>query len=277
MAMDFCSEVVRRVEIPSSLPAIDDLSKICGGIILKDAVAKNNTLKVEGDLLWQGYFRNNRGEEECLWEGAEFFQEELPFNNLRIREPFMMEPEVTDISAEEGAEGSCLLTFSVRWWEDENQLSQEEESFEEEIREIESNFRDTIESFVKSGEEDELIPEREENQETVAAASEFQAEDAAEIEAVQEPDEAPRKLTVAEKRKARIQEEGVSIEDEYLRTANTDYTPQSPSYCLRYYRAKEGDSMEDIAERFSVSLAKMRGINELDEVGSIQGRMVRIQ
>ena len=50
-----------------------------------------------------------------------------------------------------------------------------------------------------------------------------------------------------------------------------------PKEGVYVYITQEGDTMENIAQRFSLSLAKMRSINELDEVGSIQGRMVRVQ
>ncbi len=271
--MDYCSEVVRRVEIPQSLPPVENLTKICGNIILKDATASNNRLTVEGDLLWQGFFINDRGEEECLWEGAEFFQEELPFSNLRIRESFMMEPEVTDIVATDAGENNCEMRFSVHWWSEPGEMSEDEENFEDEIKEIEDNFRETIEEFAKAGEEDDLIPENDgetaeiddiiaapptpRTEETEITVAEEVCNDFRELRQKREP------LTKTEA-KATPREEG-------------EENMQSPPYCLRYYRAKEGDTLEAIAERFSVSLAKMRGINELDEVGSIQGRMVRIQ
>lgn len=271
--MEFSSEVVRRVEIPQSLPPMENLSKICGSIILKDATAGNNKVNVEGDLLWQGFFRNNHGEEECLWEGAEFFQEELPCSNLRIRESFMMEPEVTDITAVDAEGGNCILTFTVRWWEDEEELSQEEESFEEEIREIETNFHDTLEEFAKTGDEDNLVPDNDDIIDApIEEVSPAEAEDALAA--------SPALDNSVQTMRPQVEPNPEPTEDEEVcpfKEGNNQYAPETTRYCLRYYRAKEGDTLEDIAERFSVSLAKMRGINELDEIGSIQGRMVRVQ
>ncbi len=268
--MDFCSQVIRRVEIPPSLPQVENLSKIYGTVILKDATAENRKIRVEGDLLWQGFFINEDGEEECLWEGAEFFQEELPFSNLRIREPFMMEPEVTDITASTTGENECEIVFSVRWWQDDSVYSEEEESFDEEIQEIEDNFRETMDVFAQTGEEDDLKPEDDEIIDVPAeVVSTTEAEK--ELNTTEEVKKKTIKASASEAREKQEEEEKILPEQE------SEGTNPSSFYCLRYYRAKEGDTMENIAQRFSLSLAKMRSINELDEVGSIQGRMVRVQ
>ncbi|MEG0875434.1 MAG: LysM peptidoglycan-binding domain-containing protein [Clostridiales bacterium] len=266
--MEFCSEIIRQVDIPESLPLIKNLSALTGSIILKDAVHIDNSLRVEGDLLWQGFFPDNRDGSKCLWEGAEYFQEELSVSNLKVREPFMIEPQVLSVSGEETTDNHYNLTFSVRWWEDEKRISEDEENFELELKEIDENFRETIEDFEKTGIEDNLHPEP---KEIITPMAEPFKPNTTEI--CNDFRELRKKKDATKAAMAPMAE---TDDEEHATMLHDDIYAQCPPYCLRYYRAREGDSIESIAERFAVSIAKMRGINELDEVGSIQGRMVRI-
>ena len=61
----------------------------------------------------------------------------------------------------------------------------------------------------------------------------------------------------------------------------TEEIPCCPwsKYCLRYYRTQEGDALEEIAERFSATLAKLKEFNNMDsyEEGQVKsGRLLRI-
>ena len=47
-------------------------------------------------------------------------------------------------------------------------------------------------------------------------------------------------------------------------------------FCLRYYRTREGDELEEIAERFSATVAKLKEFNHLDSTDLPAGRMLRI-
>lgn len=264
--MDFCSQIVRNVEIPASLSDFSKLTKIKGGVILKDAAAENGGLRVEGDLYWEGYVASESGIDECAWEGAEYFVDHLNAAELRFRDPFMLEPEVMEVTAAADDEKNCTMTFSIRWWEEERQ-NEEKESFEKELAEINENFRETVSEFTEAGIRDDLIP----NKEPIKTEEDFSEKENQTFSGME------NKITeICNDFRELRKKEAPLTKEVYQTEIAEELVSDSNQYCIRYYRASDDDTLESIANRFSVSLAKMRRVNELDEVGLISGRLVRI-
>ncbi len=113
--MVLCTEIIKRVDIPASLPPLEQLSHFEGNIILKNVVAENEGLRVTGDLVWRGFFPQETGNEECLWEGAEFFSHLVDLGALRDSDTFLLDPRVTALVGEAMGNDGCRLTFSILW------------------------------------------------------------------------------------------------------------------------------------------------------------------
>lgn len=127
--MVLCTEIIKKVDIPESLPPLEQMTRLEGNVILKNVVAENDGLRVTGDLLWRGFFPLEMGSEECLWEGAEFFSHLVDLGALRNSDTFLLDPKVTSLQGESVNDGSCRLTFSILWAEadvsDDSPLAEE--------------------------------------------------------------------------------------------------------------------------------------------------------
>lgn len=258
--MDYCSTLVRNVEIPSTLPSMDTLTNLCGSIILKDVTSKDDAVTIEGDLLWRGYFEESR--EECLWEGAEYFSETIQNDKLRCAEPSLIDPQILSLTGSPLSDNTYRLSFEIRWYgsieEDQAPVApqeilppiREEKSepqlhpcschstenpskaktdLEENLERIDETWRETLKS-INEPRENSKIPSKEESR-----PSDAETEDEVEIKCC----------------------------------------PYS-KFCLRYYRTQEGDELERIAERFSATVAKLREYNKLDSQPLSSGQMLRI-
>ena len=111
--MDHRSTLVRNVDIPATLPPMETLTKLTGSILLKDVSSTAEGLRIEGDLLWRGYFES--GGEDCLWEGAEFFSELLPDRDLLQDQEITINPSILSLKGEPISEKVYRLTYEIRW------------------------------------------------------------------------------------------------------------------------------------------------------------------
>lgn len=296
--MSLNSEIVKKVDIPHSLPDLTTMTSLEGSVLLKDVTARADRIYVEGDLLWRGYFpvADREGDVECLWEGAEYFTQEITLEGLRAGEGVRLDPDVASVRADKLESDSCHLVFDIRWQEggleqtfaaaddatwtaeppvvevavpietvqvDDDVVAEEivTGSFEEEVDRIEENWREKWEALKAAAPlpMEEPIPERE-------------AEAAAEEEISMQP---PPVASQAEATVVAAQEE---VSEELAPTAEEaedatrgqeDTGKESPSYCLKYYRVQEGEDLNIIAERLSASISKIKEINTLapDEDG----------
>lgn len=115
--MDYRSTLIRNVEIPSTLPSMETLTKLEGSIILKDVEQVETGVRIEGDLLWRGFFEEEGIDGgECLWEGAEYFAETIDGDALRAASPPLIEPRVVAIKGESLSDSTFRLAFDVRWY-----------------------------------------------------------------------------------------------------------------------------------------------------------------
>ena len=132
--MDHRSTLIRNVEIPSTLPPMDTLTKLNGSILLKEVNPEEDGIRIEGDLLWRGYFEEGGG--ECLWEGAEYFSETLPAHTLRRADPTLIEPSILSLEGEALSGNTFRLTFDIRWFEDEEAVTEDKKESEEKVIDI---------------------------------------------------------------------------------------------------------------------------------------------
>lgn len=309
--MDYRSTLIRNVEIPATLPSMETLTRLEGSIILKDVETTAKGIRIEGDLLWRGFFQENgAGGGECLWEGAEYFAETIDGEALRASAPPLIEPRVVSLEGEALSESTFRLAFDIRWYdtpeeeqdfyetaqtperktatvtpagaqpesktaeaecpckkkqppsrEDNEILSQQamgDSEFEEKIEEIDKTWREKLKAIndnapeiVKTAEKTTAPPKREETKAAPAkSASPPQREEvkvSAEVKAEAEESDEPK----------------------------VKCCPYS-AYCLRYYRAQEGDELEKIAEKFSAAVSKLKEYNALEDNRVRPGRMLRI-
>ncbi|MBQ6809801.1 MAG: LysM peptidoglycan-binding domain-containing protein [Firmicutes bacterium] len=236
--MDHRSTLIRSVEIPDTLPPMNTLTELKGSLILKEVSAENEGIRIEGDLLWRGYFEES---DECLWEGAEYFSETIPTSSLRNAPRDNITPEILSLKGESITDSIYRLTFDIRWFE------------EEEKEEIEVMAEPTPRAKERS---EETAP-REEVKFTLE-------------EKLERIDETWRETA---KTLNDICPEEQKTEEE---TKEEPKTCPYSGYCLRYYRTREGDELERIAEKFSATVAKLKEFNRLDSAELSTGRMLRI-
>ena len=249
--MDYRSTLIRSVEIPTTLPPMNTLTDLAGSMIIKDVATDDNGVRVEGDLLWRGYFEEGGG--DCLWEGAEYFTEIIPTNSLRDADATKIEPKIMSMKGESVSDDIYRLTFDIRWFEDETQTEPTEHAAEE-------------------------LPK---TTATIVPAP---------APAVEEKREEPKPKTPLEEKLERIDETWRETVKTFYDTENEE-TPAADAakdpkeeqktcpyskYCLRYYRTREGDELERIAEKFSATVAKLKEFNRLDSTELSTGRMLRI-
>lgn len=304
--MTLQSEIVKKVDIPASLPDLADMAGLEGSILLKDVNAGAESILVEGDLLWRGYFpvAGDTDEVECLWEGAEYFSQEVPIGDFRGQEGFRLDPAVLSVRADELAQDSCHLVFNIRWQEGgvEEDFAMPEPpawpeqppvvevavpvesvrvvddvvaeeivtgTFEQELEQIEENWREKWESLKAST---MAAPEEAtKREEAIAAEPEKQISPAVIAAAEEAPPAAPEipaREELSQAREELSQELSPTSEEDGSRV-NTTMFNQSPPYCLKYYRVQEGEDLNVIAERLSASINKIKEINSLapDEDG----------
>ena len=273
--MDHCSTLIRNVEIPSTLPSMDTLTKLNGSILLKEVTAEEDGIRIEGDLLWRGYFEEGGG--ECLWEGAEYFTETIPGHTLRRADPSLIEPKILALKGESLSESTFRLTFDIRWFEDEEKEEKAEKEEEKAETVAESRSDEKPKETPKPSEpprsREAACPCRtgESQKEPPQKAEEKKTDDLTEkLEAIGETwRETIKTINEAdEPRKA-------AEEEEKAEEVEIKCCPYS-KFCLRYYRTREGDELEEIAERFSATVAKLKEFNHLDSTDLPAGRMLRI-
>ncbi len=329
--MDFSSEMVCRVALPPSLPPMDHLAKLEGSILLHSAEPSEQGIALEGDLLWRGFFPDDSGMLQCLWEGAEFFRETFSTEGMKRGDDLTISPSVRSVTGEVKDDDTYELRFSIHWWEvhiaddgenissDIEAESQEERQAEdetvvavseltatedleaeEEARESSSDVREE-EEIMDIKETKEVIEKKEQKEEREQLISGYNADEFdKEIEAIDNTFRETIKVLEEEPVSPisqRLQSPVEAAEEIQPPAASKKPTEPAPeeakssaskcegSYCLRYYRAQPGDSLDAIAERLSVSLARMREINELDEIGivdvgdsrGLENRMIRVE
>lgn len=282
--MDYRSTLIRNVEIPSTLPAMETLTNLEGSIILKDVEPTASGVRIEGDLLWRGFFEEdgtNGG--ECLWEGAEYFAEVIDTEALRAASPPLIEPQVVSLIGEALSESTFRLAFDIRWYGEEEK---EEDPIKTATQKGKPATTDTCPCKQK---QEKQTPSREEwgsmpkQREAVSIDNEDFDE---KIEAIDK--------TWREKLKTINEDVPVTVEAvgkspslpkrEESKTAEENEKNSEPklkccpysAYCLRYYRAQEGDELEKIAEKFSATVSKLKQYNALEDTRIKAGRMLRI-
>lgn len=348
--MEHRSTIIRNVEIPSTLPPMQTLTKLTGNILLKEVEPEDDGIHIEGDLLWRGYFEENA--EECLWEGAEYFTETITGETLRKANSPIIEPEIISLDGAPLSEHSFRLTFDICWYKQQETPalmepkntpasiiptnsftsdtvketilddSPREQVTEAEVRseEIKSDLQDSQEDKNHTSKKD--IEKRSENTEATESTSLQTKQDHTECPCKEEES----KMKQEEKRESASKESTgakendfaeklESIEETWRETLKQQESSQEPAitakpnisenrpqaetaqestpaasaedapccpwskYCLRYYRTQEGDKLEEIAERFSATLSKLKEYNNMDsyEEGRVKsGRLLRI-
>lgn len=333
--MDHRSTLIRNVEIPSTLPSMDTLTKLNGSILLKEVTSEEDGIRIEGDLLWRGYFEEGGG--DCLWEGAEYFTETIPQSTLRKADPPVIEPKILSLEGEALSENTFRLTFDIRWFEEEKAPAttemekapakigfkveeQRKASATKELHELpktaeaadappeSATFPKTLKETPERPEcreaekteqhtpkEPQVRKEEPKAKETSAETAEKahcgccssekhgaqtrdDADDFSEkleaidetwretLKSINEPPEVEEKSTPTEETAER-EEESEEVEIKCC--------PYS-KFCLRYYRTQDGDNLEQIAEKFSATVAKLKEFNRMEESTVSSGRLLRI-
>ena len=248
--MDYTATIIRNVEIPPTLPDMDTLSDLTGNITLKEVRPEEDGLRVEGDLLWRGYFKESGN--DCLWEGAEFFSEHIPEEDFRQADFTLLTPKIVGLRGEALSESTFRMEFEIKW----------------EIAE---------EPVLRSKEEKTAVPEMPPQKELITPKAATPAPIRTEVSRELEED-TPRqsvpeqKKSVSAERKPLPQQPPESAPE----PAETPKGCPCPQFCLRYYRVDEADNLEKIAERFSASVAKLKEWNKLDFDEVQPGKMIRI-
>lgn len=275
--MDYRSTIIRNVEIPSTLPPMETLTELTGSIILKEVSLEEDDLRIEGDLLWRGYFEENEG--ECLWEGAEYFRETLSRPELRDGEITDIEPKILSLTGESLSESTYRLTFDVLW--DSGSITSERKAeeppkAEERPRAVTTPPKaptETAEKPRRAKSEPvltEKAPSLRESNEAPQCSRRKDEEKKTTDERKEIKKEAPPKPTAEKAEPERAPEEEKEDKEPEIKCC-----PYS-KYCLRYYRTGEGDELERIAERFSLTVAKLKEVNHLDSNYPKAGSLLRI-
>ncbi len=289
--MDHRSTLIRNVEIPSTLPPMDTLTKLNGSILLKEVTSEENDIRIEGDLLWRGYFEEGGG--ECLWEGAEYFTETIPNSALRQADPPLIEPKILSLEGEALSENTFRLTFDIRWFEDEEKEAAEPKKEKEAIIDI------------KPTEKREEPQEPPKEEKTACPCHKPQEACGSKEKHVEQHRETPTERDGEKKIADDFTEKLEAIDDTWRETLKNINEPtteaENPSttaeetvareeeteeveikccpyskFCLRYYSTQEGDELEQIAEKFSATVAKLKEFNRIDESTLSSGRLLRI-
>ena len=284
--MDYRSTLIRNVEIPGTLPSMETLTKLTGSIIIKDVEQAETGIRIEGDLLWRGFFQEEGVDGgECLWEGAEYFAETIDGDSLRTAAPPLIEPQVISVEGEALSNSTFRLAFDIRWY---GQPEREEEYLEAAAKERETcscrqKAKEGAKADAAPAEPAAATPKKQRFQEEETEFEEklkdiddtwretikpFQQDAAADASAkAAAKEEAPPKREEAKGAEEPKQEE--------TREEPVKCCPYS-AYCLRYYRIQEGDQLEKIAERFSATVAKLKEYNALEDGQVKSGRLLRI-
>ena len=249
--MAFTTTVIRNVEIPPTLPDMDTLTDLTGNIALKDVRNEDDGLRVEGDLLWRGYFEE--GGNDCLWEGAEFFSEHLTAEGLPREEFTLLKPEITGLKGEALSESTFRMEFEIQWRADPDEepplRAGEPEAASPTVAASVGSIEETV-----TEQEPPVIPFREETASPKAPLS-----------------SAPEQIR--EHTKPRPQP---APPENNTQTPDLPPNCPCPRFCLRYYRVDETDNLEKIAARFSASVAKLKECNNLGFEEAQPGKMLRI-
>lgn len=281
--MDYRSTLIRNVEIPSTLPSMDTLTKLAGSIIIKDVEQEDTGIRIEGDLLWRGFFEEEGVDGgECLWEGAEYFAETIDGDTLRVSSPPLIDPQVVSLKGESLSESTFRLAFDIRWY---GQAENAEESFETAPKEsptcpCQEKAKQSGKNTVTHGETAAFKKPRPQTEQTDfeeklkdidntwrEKIKTFQQEAANDNPKTEEKIDTPPKRE--EVIKTATAESPVEAEEPIK------CCPYS-AYCLRYYRIQEGDELEKIAEKFSATVSRLKEYNALEDSHVKSGRLIRI-
>lgn len=285
--MDYRSTLIRNVEIPSTLPSMETLTKLTGSIIIKDVEQAETGVRIEGDLLWRGFFEEEGADGgECLWEGAEYFAETIDGDTLRTASPPLIEPQVVSVKGEALSDSTFRLAFDIRWY---GQPENEEEYLEATAKE---SAPCPCQQKAKQSGQNTAVPA-----ETTAATPKKQRLQAEEtefeeklkdidhtwrekIKTFQQESAAAENTKTAEIDEVAPKREEVKIaepekQEEILEEEPIKCCPYS-AYCLRYYRIQDGDQLEKIAEKFSATVARLKEYNALEDSHVKSGRLIRI-
>lgn len=246
--MEHRTTLIRNVEIPSTLPSMDSLTNLKGSLILKEVTPKDNAVLIEGDLLWRGYFTES---EECLWEGAEYFSEIIPNEEIRGAEISSIEPQILSLTGDPLSDSTYRLTFDIRWYK-------REEPLHEQPREEEPIHTCTCHCHPQEEEQRTDLDDKLEKIENTWKET---------VKVINEPVRDETKKSAKEEPRAEDAEKDEEVEIKCC--------PYS-KFCLRYYRTQEGDELERIAEKFSATVAKLKEFNKLETTTLSAGRMLRI-
>ncbi len=273
--MDHRSTLVREVEVPSTLPPMETLTKLTGSVLMKDVAADEEGLRLEGDLLWRGYFEEGGG--ECLWEGAEFFSEVLAGDARGVLPE--IEPEITALRGESLSEKTYRMAFDIRWF-DPARFSEQTTEHEE----VRADGETEAAAAESSAAERAAEPRETAVTETAAEPAERGgcgghcgggSDLDRELEAIGESWRETLKIIDEPEKKTAKKTEQEAAESEDEDDVKIRRCPYS-RFCLRYYRTQDGDELEEIAERFSATVAKLKERNRLDDAPLKSGRLLRI-
>lgn len=267
--MEYRSTLIRNVEIPSTLPSMDTLTDLRGSIILKEVTPKENAVTIEGDLLWRGYFAE--GGDECLWEGAEYFSETIPHEELRCADPSLIDPQILSLTGSPVSDTTYRLSFDIRWYE--SATADHSENSESIVEETASPIQKEASAQPPrpcSCHGAEPLPKTKTDlEENLERIDETWRET---LKSINEPRES---MKAARKEEAPSAKADTEREAEAGDEVEIKCCPYS-KFCLRYYRTQDGDELERIAERFSATIAKLKEYNKLDSSALSSGQMLRI-
>jgi hypothetical protein len=290
--MDYRSTLIRNVEIPSTLPSMETLTKLTGSIIIKDVEQAETGVRIEGDLLWRGFFEEEGADGgECLWEGAEYFAETIDGDKLRTASSPLIEPQVVSLKGEALSDSTFRLAFDIRWY---GQPEREEEYLEatakesatcpcqQKAKQSDKNTAAPMETAAPAPKKRHPQAEETEFEEKLKdidhtwreKVKTFQLESAAaeNTKTVEKMEKVEIAETMPKREEAKTAE---PTKQEEAREEPLKCCPYS-AYCLRYYRIQEGDQLEKIAEKFSATVARLKEYNALEDSHVKSGRLIRI-
>ncbi len=263
--MDHRSTLIRNVDIPATLPPMETLTKLTGSVLLKDVTVTEEGLRIEGDLLWRGYFES--GGEDCLWEGAEFFSELLPDRGLVRDQETTVDPSILSLKGEPISEDVYRLTYEIRWHKSSKQIEPENHTFSEETALSADDEKE------EDAEKEKHFNENNSEQVKTKAQTKTETREEKDINSIDESwRETLKKLNEPARGNKQTEEAAAAEEKEEVTVKCCPYS----KFCLRYYRTREGDDLEEIAAKFSASVAKLKEFNHLENDVPQKGKMLRI-
>ena len=253
----FSTEGMKRGDDLTISPSVNEVT----GTIKDD-----DTYELRFMVHWWDYHTLEDSDKESMREDTEKEEDEDPlWEDCPCEEKVAVAAEVKENFSEAPAEDEVLTpednreeeeTMNVKESAEPKKIIDHGDDFEKEIKAIDDTFRETI----------KVLKEEPSAPKEIAAVN-------SQTDVLETTNELESQTTAPASKHVEVVQEEPSMR----RAPNS-----SGSYCRRYYRARPGDRLDAIAERLSVSRARMREINELDEIGivdtkEIENRMIRIE